>query len=468
MDVDLPQEPAYGYTAAEAPLRRSSRSRENGRYSRSRSRPYRERSRPRSRSRSRPRAYPGPSLYDVDNRRPGNYRDHHDNTYRRRYDDRGDRYDSRFRDGYDRRPRYSSRYSSRQSPDPREEAYRPDRRHYGSRYDRYAEGDIHRPSPDDGRSPYRPRSRSPLPPPPMREDEFRSRGGYDDRYGHAERPRSRGTIARSRSPRGYARGMDSARDMHDDGYGYGRPQHADSRWPDSRRMPPSPPRHSSRDAAAMSMEGVEPHMSPPPPPPMAHAGSIHGSHYGRGSPGHDHGAESPYRGYPRQSRRASRTPRTPRSGMHGQPHSRTSYSGRYEHEEHRREPSTSGQFQSYGSRGPSPGPPPAHYANTDVPPPPQPPGPPLPPHAHGTDLFISRQENADEWLEVRQRLREQSKKTLELSARARKTGFEVGYADWGVMMADGQVQVALWQVERAEQGLGAADRSLIESMHTDL
>ncbi|KAJ2456324.1 hypothetical protein EV183_000251 [Coemansia sp. RSA 2336] len=454
MDVDLPPEPAYGL-AEKAPLRASSRSRENDRYHRSRSRPYRERSRPRSRSR--PRAYP--PVYDMDSRRPGAYRDH-DTSYRRRYDDRADRYDSRFRDGYGRRSGYSSRYSNRQSPDPREEAYRPDRRHYGGRYERYAEGDMHRPPPDEGRSPYRPRSRSPLPPPPMREDEFRSRGGYD-RYG--DRPRSRGAAARSRSPRGYARDMDAARDMHDDGYGYGRPQHADSHWPESRRMPPSPPRYSSREAA---MEGGEPHMSPPPPPPMAHTGSMHGSHYARGSPGYDHGAESPYRGYSRPSRRESRTPRTPRSGMHGQPHPRTSYGGRYEHEGHRRESSVGGQFPGYGSRGPSPGP--SHYASADVPPPPQPPGPPLPAHARGTDLFISRQDDAEDWLELRQQLREQSKKTLELSARARKTGFEMGYADWGVMMADGQVQVALWQVERAEQGLGATDRSLIDSMHTDL
>ncbi|KAJ1752330.1 hypothetical protein LPJ78_000346 [Coemansia sp. RSA 989] len=453
MDVDLPPEPAYGL-AEKAPLRGSSRSRDNGRYNRSRSRPYRERSRPRSRSR--PRAYP--PAYDTDSRRAANYRDH-DSTYRRRYDDRADRYDSRFRDG--RRSGYSSRYSNRQSPDPREEAYRSDRRHHGDRYERYAEGDMHRPPPDEGRSPYRPRSRSPLPPPPMREDEFRSRGGYD-RYG--ERPRSRGATARSRSPRGYARDMDSARDMHA-GYGYARPQYAGSHWPESRRMPPSPPRYSSREAA-MSMDDVEPHMSPPPPPPMAHTGSMHGPHYGRASPGYDHGAESPYRGYSRPSRRASRTPRTPRSGTHGQPHPRPSHGGRYGHEGHRRESSAGGQFQSYGSRGPSPGPP--HYASTDVPPPPQPPGPPLPAHAHGTDLFISRQDDAEDWLELRQQLREQSKKTLELSARARKTGFEMEYADWGVMMADGQVQVALWQVERAEQGLGATDRSLIDSMHTDL
>ncbi|KAJ2824164.1 hypothetical protein IWW50_003459 [Coemansia erecta] len=451
MDVDLPQETRYPYGSAEAPLRSSHGTPADR--SRSRNRMHGDSSRPHSRSGSRPGAYPGPSSYEMD-RRSGSYRDYPgggDGAYRRKYDDRFDRHDYRSREPHGGRSGYgsryaddaqASRYSSRRSPDPREGSYRADRRHHSSRYDRQGEGDAHRPPFEDTRSPHRLRSRSP-PPPPLREDGSRGRSGYEERYRREDRSASRGGVPRSRSPRGYPRGAEGADAMYDGPSDYRRSRYADSRWPGSSRHPASPSRRDAGDA--VPMEGVDPRLSPPPPPPMAP---------------YDQGRGSPYRGYPpRPSRRPSRTPK---GGMHGQPNSRTPYGGRYEHEDHSRDPSNGGHYQGYGSRAQSPGPN-MPYAAAEAPPELV-----LPMFSHGTDLYISRQPESSEWLEVRQQVREQTKRILELTAKTRKSGFELSYSDWGVLKADGQMQVALWQVERAEQGLGASDRSLIDTSHNDL
>ncbi|KAJ2239087.1 hypothetical protein GGH97_005160, partial [Coemansia sp. RSA 475] len=138
--------------------------------------------------------------------------------------------------------------------------------------------------------------------------------------------------------------------------------------------------------------------------------------------------------------------------------SRTPYGGRYENEGHSRDPSNT-HYQGFGSRVPSPGPS-VPYAS-------DPPEIPYPTFTHGTDLYITRQAECSEWLEARQNVREQTKRILELTAKTRKTGFELTYADWGVLKSDAHMQLAVWQVERAEQGLGASDRSFIDAVHSN-
>ncbi|KAJ2362181.1 hypothetical protein H4S01_004909 [Coemansia sp. RSA 2610] len=459
MDVDTPQYPASG--TADAPPRSSSRGRDDygrGRgvseRSRSRHRDYREHSRPRSDSRS--RGYPGPPSYEPDSRRSGNYRDYPG----RRYDDR---YDHRPRESYSGRAGHSSRYSGRRGSPPRMEPYRPERR-YSSRYERHGESEAHRPPFEDMRSPRQPRSRSPLPPPAARSDSSRGRNAYGDQYRRGDRSASRGDVPRSRSPRGYSRGADAGDYAHD----AAAQDYRRSRWPGSGRQPASPPRHAADDGAPMA--GGELRQSPPPPPPMPHSSSMHGSQYGRASPSpYDQERSPPYRGYPPRSQR--RRSRTPKGSMQGPPSSRAPYGGRYEYEGHSRDPSSGGHYQGYGSRAPSPGANSQHYgAGGEAPPPPPPAAPELslPPFSYGTDLYITRQPESGEWLEVRQQVRDQTRRILELSARARKTGFELGYADWGVLKADSQVQMALQQVERAEQGLDASDRSLMDTSPAEL
>ncbi|KAJ2365052.1 hypothetical protein IW150_006318 [Coemansia sp. RSA 2607] len=98
-----------------------------------------------------------------------------------------------------------------------------------------------------------------------------------------------------------------------------------------------------------------------------------------------------------------------------------------------------------------------------LPPPPPPPELILPPLVHGTDLFIARMPEAEEWIEAREKAREQAKRILETSANARRTAFDLVHVGWNVLKADSQVQLAVWQLERAEGGLGLADRSLLET-----
>ncbi|KAJ2483960.1 hypothetical protein IWW56_000106 [Coemansia sp. RSA 2131] len=448
MDVDLPQDTRYHSGSAEAPMR-SSHNTPTER-SRSRNQIHGDNSRPRSRSGSRPGAYPGQS-YEMD-RRSGNYRDYSGSTegaYRRKYDDHNERHDYRSREPYGGRSGYGSRYadnsygprySNRRSPDPRDSSYRADRRH-STRHERQSDADTHRP-PLDTRSPHR--QRSPL----QRDDGQREKSGYDEWYRRENRSASRGRcddryrrdnrsasrgVPRSRSPRGYQQRTDNVEPMHDSEYR--RSRYGDSHWTNTDRHE-SPSKHVD----VVPMEGVDSRMSPPPPPPMAP---------------YDQGRGSPYGNYSsRSQRRPSRTPK----GAHGQSSSRAPYGGRYENEGHSRDASNT-HYQGFGSRAPSPGP--------NVPYASDPPEVPYPAFTRGTDLYITRQAECSEWLEARQNVLEQTKRILELTARTRKTGFELKYADWGVLKADAQMQVAVWQVERAEQGLGASDRSLIvDTMHT--
>ncbi|KAJ1753975.1 hypothetical protein LPJ58_004867 [Coemansia sp. RSA 1591] len=448
MDVDMPQDTRYHTGSAEAPLR-SSHNTPTER-SRSRNQMHGDNSRPRSRSGSRPGAYSGPS-YEMD-RRPSNYRDYSgsaEGAYRRKYDDHGERHDYRPREPYGGRSGYGSRYgdnaygqrySNRRSPDSRDSSYRTDRRH-STRHERQSDADTHRP-PLDTRSPHR--QRSPLQRDDgqreqsghdewyRRENRSASRGRCDDRYRRDDRSASRG-VPRSRSPRGYQQRTDNVEAMHDSEYR--RSRYDDSHWTNKDRHE-SPAKHV--DAAPM--EGVDSRMSPPPPPPMAP---------------YDQGRGSPYGNYSsRPQRRPSRTPK----GVHGQPSSRTPYGGRYENEGHSRDPSNT-HYQGFGSRVPSPGPS-VPYAS-------DPPEIPYPTFTHGTDLYITRQAECSEWLEARQNVREQTKRILELTAKTRKTGFELTYADWGVLKSDAHMQLAVWQVERAEQGLGASDRSFIDAVHSN-
>ncbi|KAJ2783929.1 hypothetical protein H4R18_001412 [Coemansia javaensis] len=422
MAVDEQREPAYARARDDGP--RAWRSR-----SRSRMRPPRERSRSRSHSASRRRAYGGPPHHEPDERRAGSYRDYADGGPRRRYDERPEYRQSspRHHPRYEE-PAYQPRYAGRRAA----ADYPPERREYSGRGRRYDEGS-HSPGHRWPRS--RSRSRS-----PQRD----SRADHGDRYQrHEGRAASRPAQSRSRSPRGYGRESAAAAAPADDMFST---QHSDYQRP---RYVAEPQRHgsTSRRGSPPPAEGTGSPPPPPPPPPLA-PGATHDQPYGAGTASPAHADGSPYRGFPpRSQRRASRTARA-----RGREYSQASTSG--------------GRGHDYGgSRAESPAPSSGPHG-----PGAEPPAPDAAPAAvgAGTDLVISRYPGAAEWLAVREQVREQRKRVLELAARARRTGFELAYADWGVQKADSLVQLAVWQLERAEQGLGASTRSLIEPHLGDL
>ncbi|KAJ2833816.1 hypothetical protein GGI24_000686 [Coemansia furcata] len=464
------------YTREKADVVMRSRSRSNGSYGRSRA-TYTNHSpsRAKERSRSRTRTY-----HESEDRRGGSSHDHpSDSAHRRKYDEQTDRSDYRTREAYESRsthyPKYSeagyqsSRYTAsgaRSPSDARDDRYRSERRHYGSRYDRYDASDSRmqadsRPAAygsavSPSRQPSRSRSRSPVA--PHDDDRRADRPGYGDRYHPASRPLSRDARSYSRSPSRYTREADSA-------YGERRRAHyGESRWPGpDDRSRSSPSHHATTDDAPL--EGSDSANPPPPPPPMQSSGSVHGpslhgSYTRTDSPSyHQHSHDSPYRGY--SSRHYQRQSRTSRAGTS---RSRAPYASRHEQDGHSRSPSNGGSYsQSYQhSRGQSPGA--AASAGAGAATEPVLPELVLPAFSHGTDLYISRFPELAEWLEARAQVREQAKRILELSAVSRKTGFEMAYAGWGVHKAEGQAQLALWQIERAEQGLGATGgRSLMVS-----
>ncbi|KAJ2228282.1 hypothetical protein H4R99_006092 [Coemansia sp. RSA 1722] len=459
--------------SAEAPLRSQNRSRSRSRTS-NYSRDCANRERIPARSRSRTRAYYGsPSVHEQESRRSGSYRDHaaasSDASYRRKYDEPADRRDYRSRDASyaggsssrsaAHRSRYteagvashsSSRYSGARSPDPGDNAgsgYRSERRQYSGRYDRhYSGGSEHRQQYSPSRHRSQPRSRSP---PSLsslhvsREDERRVRkSSYGDRYhGYSSRP-----LSVSRSPKRHSRAMEA-------------------------------------DESAGASESANP---PPPPPPLPHHGSsTHGQ-----DPAGLYKEDSPYRGYP-SSRSHRRSSRTPRLGSHGGSHSRPPYNSRYDYDgSHSREPSSGAGYYGggngsgyHGSRINSPDmamhnhqqqqqqhQPPQLLSHSQsqsqlqLQQQPMVPEQILPGYAHGTDLYISRMPESLEWLEAREMVREQEKRVLEISVAARRTAFDLVYAQWNVLKAESQAQLAGWQLERAEQGLGSADRSLLDTV----
>ncbi|KAJ1911866.1 hypothetical protein GGI09_005532 [Coemansia sp. S100] len=477
-EVEAARPPKSSYTREKADVIMRSRSRSNGSYGRSRA-AYANHSpsRGKERSRSRTRAY-----HEPEDRRASGGHDHpSDGAHRRKYEDQADRSEYRAREPYGSRSAHYSKYSdagyqpsryaasgARSPSDAREGGYRSERRHYGSRYDRYGatdsrtQADSRQPTVGSVVSPSRQpsRSRSRSPGVPHDDDRRADRLGYSDRYHQASRPISRNAGSYSRSPSRYAREADSA-------YGERRRSHyGESRWsgPDDRSR--SSPSHQIT-ADEVPLDGNDSANPPPPPPPMQGSSSAHGpSSFGNytrtGSPSyHQHSQDSPYRGY--SSRQYHRQSRTSKAGASS---SRAPYASRHEHEGHSRSPSNGGSYsQSYQpSRGQSPGAGfPAAAAVASATTEPVLPELVLPAFSHGTDLYISRFPESAEWLEVRAQVREQAKRILELSAGSRKTGFEMAYAGWGVHKSEGQAQLALWQIERAEQGLGSvAGRSLMD------
>ncbi|KAJ2490838.1 hypothetical protein IWW37_002838 [Coemansia sp. RSA 2050] len=433
-----------------------SRSRSNDNYTRSRG-AYANHSpsRGKERSRSRTRAYHEPD----DRRASGNHEHPGEGAYRRKYDDQTDRGEYRSREVYGSRSAHYSRYgdagyqssrytaSGARSPsDAREGGYRSERRHYDSRYDRYGATDSRQTALDSAastsRRPSRSRSRSPVA--PHEGDRRYDRHGYGDRYQQASR-------SYSRSPSRYAREADSS---------FGRRAHySKARWSRSEDQPCSSPTHPFTAEETPLDGGDSANPPPPPPPPMQAGGSAPGAppfgNYTRtNSPLYrQQSQDSSYRGYSsRQYNRHSRASRT------GTSRTRTPYAGRHEHEGHSPTPSNGGSYgQGYQhSRGQSPG---AGAGATE----PVLPELVLPALSHGTDLYISRFPESAEWLEVRAQVREQAKRVLELSAGSRTTEFEMAFASLGVHRAESQIQLALWQIERAEQGLGAVvGRSLMD------
>ncbi|KAJ2609395.1 hypothetical protein H4S08_004073 [Coemansia sp. RSA 1365] len=467
VDVEPQREAEYDRNRTEIPL--SGTSRGSDRYSRSRARSVRVS----SRSNSRRREYAGNSPYDPDGRRLSSRRDISRDidgpSYRRRYDERTERYEYRSREPYNSRSgnysrygdnSYSTCYSGRRSPDPRSTAYRPERRNYSSRYERYDESDQRRYPQGEARSLAHPhsRSRSPL---PLREENQRSRTEYEESYRRRPgRSTSRGAHRLSQSPHGHVRGFSNIESPYYADQDYKRSRYGDARWDESGRHYDSTATHASGEFAT-SEDVASRVRSPPPPPPMLHVGSGHGQSYGSASrmesPHYEH--DSMYHDYSTRANR--RLPRTPMSAAHGQPDSRNAYGSRFEYEHHSRNPSSEGRHhQSYhGSHAPSPSASNMHPGmSIDAVPELG-----LPAYSSGVDLYISRNSETNDWLAVREQVREQSKRILEISARARKTGFELSYANWGMQKADSQVQLATWQLERAEHGLGLSDRTLIES-----
>ncbi|KAJ2876796.1 hypothetical protein GGH93_000494 [Coemansia aciculifera] len=473
-EVEVARPSKSSYTREKADVTMRSRSRSNGSYSRSRA-AYANHSpsRGKERSRSRTRAY-----HEPEDRRASGGHDHpSDGAHRRKYEDQADRSEYRAREPYGSRSAHYSKYNdagyqssryaasgARSPSDVREGGYRSERRHYGSRYDRYGatdsrtQADSRQPTfgsaVSPSRQPSRSRSRSPVA--PHDDDRRADRLGYNDRYHQASRPISRNAGSYSRSPSRYAREADAS-------YGERRRSHyGESRWPGPDDRSRSSPSHQIT-ADEAPLDGSDSANPPPPPPPMQSSSSAHGppsfGNYPRtGSPSyHQHSQDSPYRGY--SSRQYHRQSRTSKAGASS---SRAPYASRHEHEGHSRTPSNGGSYsQSYQpSRGQSPGAGFPVAATTE----PVLPELVLPAFTHGTDLYISRFPESTEWLEVRAQVREQAKRILELSTGSRKTGFEMAYAGWGVHKAEGQAQLALWQIERAEQGLGAVSgRSLMAS-----
>ncbi|KAJ2080190.1 hypothetical protein H4R24_003239 [Coemansia sp. RSA 988] len=466
-DVEPRREPEYDRNRTE--MGPSGTSRDNDRYSRSRARSVKAS----SRSNSRRREYAGNSPYDPDVRRLSSRRDISRDvdspSYRKRYDDRVERHEYRSREPYSGRSgyysrygdsSYSSRYSGKRSPDYRDNTYRSERRNYSSRYGRYDENEQRRYPQDEARSLTRPhsRSRSPL---PIREESQRTGTEYEDQYrSRIGRSTSRGAQELSQSPRGQMRGFGNLESPYYAEQDYKRSRYSDARWDESSRHYDSTTAHGHGEP--VSAEDTASRVrSPPPPPPMLHVGSGHGQSYGNssrmGSPRYEN--ETLYRDYSGRPQR--RLPRTPMSATHGQPDSRNAYGDSHEYERHSRDPSNEGrQRQSHhSSHAPSPSASNMHpgMAIGDVP------ELALPAYSSGVDLYISRNPDNSDWLAVREQVREQSKRILELSARARKTGFELSYANWSMQKAESQVQLATWQLERAEHGLGLSDRTLIES-----
>ncbi|KAJ2714639.1 hypothetical protein H4R19_001619, partial [Coemansia spiralis] len=389
---------------------------------------------------------------------------------------RAARYHSRYGD-----PGYPSRYADRRSPDAREGAYRDDHRDYGGHGERDygghgerdygghgerdygghgerdGEEELRRRQFEGGRSPPRrwQRSWSPPPPPPVNDNGPRGRGDHDERYYPEARPVSRGAQSRSRSPRGYARGGDAGDPPYGTPRDYRRSRYGEPRWNGSARRgygsPPSPPppppppqRYGPSDTGPTEETGSRMQSPPPPPPPMAYTHTSHSQPYAEGSP---------HRDYPRGQRRPSRS----RARDHSDP--QTPHRARHEYEGHNRAPSGG---RHHDSRGQSPG---AQYGSGPAPFP----DIALPAYTVGTDLLISRCADAAEWLAVREQVREQQRRVQELAAKARRTGFELAYANWGGLKADSQVQIAAWQLERAEQGLSSTNsRSLLDAALAEL
>ncbi|KAI8324114.1 hypothetical protein GQ54DRAFT_302906 [Martensiomyces pterosporus] len=506
VDLDKPIDADYSRGLSDAQIR--SRSRSDSSYGRggvssyparshSRGHGSREGGRSRSRSRSRIGEYQRLESHGSGGRRSGEYRSYSgggggsSGAYRRRYDDYPDRRDYRPREPYGGRSAYhsrynegySSRYASTQSPDAREGGHRSER-HYYSRYDRYDSGEMRSPTEsrhyDGNASPTRQRSRTP------RDAERSARFDHgDSRYAHSARPLSRGA-SRSRSPTAYSReprasngsyesaAGDSRRHMYGDSMGIA-PAGAGSRSPVSGRLYASPSAQPHRPDDLGSADSTNP---PPPPPPMPHAHSTHGQPSRGaerpGSPSYYQTHDTPYRTY--SSRSLRRQSGTPKGGSHSMSSSHTPYGSRYEYEAHSRNSSMGGHYhgtQGYQqSRVQSPGANP-HYGGNgsglhgdrgsgsgssgapqdQV----------LPAFENGTDFCISKFPESEEWLKARERAREQARRVKDLSASARKTGFELAYANWSVQRADAQVQLAAWQIERAEQGLESSGRSLIDT-----
>ncbi|PIA19508.1 hypothetical protein COEREDRAFT_12872 [Coemansia reversa NRRL 1564] len=467
VDVEPRREAEYDRNRTEIPL--SGTSRGSDRYSRSHARSVRAS----SRSNSRRREYAGYSPYEPDGRRLSSRRDISRDidgpSYRRRYDDCTERYEYRSREPYNSRSgnysrygdnSYPTRYSSRRSPDPRDTAYRPDRRNYSSRYERYDESDQRRYPQDEARSLAHPhsRSRSPL---PLREENQRTRTEYEENYRRRPgRSASRGAHRLSQSPHGNVRGFSNIESPYYAEQDYKRSRYGDTRWDESGRHYDSKTTHALGELAASEDVALRVR-SPPPPPPILHVGSGHGQPYESSSrmesPHYEN--DSLYHDYSTRAHR--RLPRTPISAAHGQSDSRNAYGSRFEYEHHSRNPSSEGRHhQSYhGSHAPSPSASNMHpgMATDAVP------ELGLPAYSSGVDLYISRNSETSDWLAVREQVREQSKRILEISARARKTAFELSYANWGMQKAESQVQLATWQLERVEHGLGLSDRTLIES-----
>ncbi|KAJ1965697.1 hypothetical protein GGI12_000596 [Dipsacomyces acuminosporus] len=509
IDQDKPLDTEYPSGRSGSQLR--SKSRSDSSYSHSRT-PYptrsrsrvgqeaRERGRSRSRSRSRHREYSGDfESHGPGGRRTAEYRDFSSgaggsSTYRKRPDDYNDRRDYRARDFYGSRSTYNSRYSdgyssrygNPNSPDAREGGYRSARRYY-NRYDRYDSGDVRLPTEpryyDNAISPAHQHPRSPR----SARDDIRParRDGSMDRYmdpAYPSRPLSRG-VSPSRSPLGYSREPRTANAVYDAAESTSRRQmypghmgirHSDagganSRSPISRHHYGSPSTQPSGAAGAFSSADTSNPPPPPPPMPQEHSSNGHSSRsVGERpeSPSHYQPHDMHYRTY--SSRSIRHHSGTPIRGSYSMSSSHTPYGGRNEHESHSRNSSTSGHYhgnQSYQqSRMHSPsgnqqygggsglGDAGASQQEGEA-----------PVLGSGADYCISKIPGNEEWLDAREQARDHGKRVRGLSTTARKTGFELSYANWGLHKAETQVQLALWQLERAEQGLESGGRSLIDS-----
>ncbi|KAJ2725358.1 hypothetical protein GGI07_001366 [Coemansia sp. Benny D115] len=422
------------------------------------SRERRERDRSTTPSRSHSRSYHGAGSHDPDSRRSGSYRDYPsggDQLYRRKHDSYSDRRDYRPHENYESRSAYSryaeggsgyqpSRYPGARSPEPHDSAaYRSERRHYSSRYDRhYGAG-------EGGRSGY---ARQPQSPPSRHRSHSRSRSP---------------SRSSPHNPRSIPAAEDTRRSRHQsysDRYYEHHPSRPSSRSPHG----PSTRGAETADPSTYNAEASSNQPPPPPPPPpMPHVNTTSTLASPLTTGGPYSGGESPYHGYS-SARAYRRSSRTPKIGSHGGNHPPrssgyplSSTSRYYEHEGGTNVNDTGipGGSVAAGidyqrSRGQTPDSTAiASHADAAV-----------PVHGYGTDLFISRLPDSEKWLEARMQVREQEKRIREHAAVVRRSGFELSYSGWGVLKAESQVQLAGWQLERAEQGLGAADRSLMDSM----